>query len=187
MPLLTEKFDQALVYTNTIHRQQIRKGTSIPYMSHLMSVAALTLEHGGDEHQAIAGLLHDAAEDCGGQERLDDIREKFGDDVADMVADCNDSWTEPKPEWRIRKEAYVASIATKPERSLLVTLADKTHNARAIIADLNEIGAELWNRFSAERNEIIWYYEALATALARRTNIRLVDELDRCTALMRSS
>ena len=187
MPLFTEKFDQALIYTNTIHRQQIRKGTRIPYMSHLMSVAALTLEQGGDEDQAIAALLHDAAEDCGGQKRLDDIRDKFGDDVANMVADCTDSWTEPKPEWRIRKEVYIASIATNPERSLLVTLADKTHNARAIISDLNEIGAELWNRFSAEREEIIWYYEALATAFEERTNNRLVDELKRCTALMRSS
>ena len=187
MPLLTEKFDQALVYTNSIHRQQIRKGTNIPYMSHLMSVAALTLEHGGDEDQAIAALLHDAAEDCGGQERLNDIRDKFGDDVADMVADCTDSWTDPKPEWRIRKEAYIASIATKPERSLLVTLADKTHNARAIISDLNDVGAELWNRFSAERHEIIWYYEALASALEERINIQLVGELKRCTALMRAS
>lgn len=187
MPLLTEKFDQALVYANSIHRQQIRKGTDIPYMSHLMSVAALTLEHGGDEDQAIAALLHDAAEDCGGQERLNDIRDKFGDDVADMVADCTDSWTDPKPEWRIRKEAYIASIATKPERSLLVTLADKTHNARAIISDLNDVGAELWNRFSAERHEIIWYYEALASALEERINIQLVGELKRCTALMRAS
>ena len=187
MPILTERFDQALVYTNGIHREHMRKGTSIPYMSHLMSVAALTLEHGGDEDQAIAALLHDAAEDCGGQKRLDDIRDKFGDDVADMVADCTDSWIEPKPKWRVRKEAYVASIATKPERSLLVTLADKTHNARAIISDLNDIGVELWNRFSAPREDGIWYYEALATALAERTNIQLVDELKRCTASMHTN
>lgn len=187
MPLLTEKFDQALVYANCIHRDQMRKGTDIPYMSHLMSVAALTLENGGDEDQAIAALLHDAAEDCGGHERLSDIRVRFGDDVANMVSDCTDGWTEPKTGWRPRKEAYIASIATKRERSLLVTLADKTHNARAIVTDLDNIGAKIWNRFSAERHEVIWYYESLASALAQRTRFRLLDELNRCTALMRAS
>ena len=186
MPILTEKFEQALVYANSIHREQMRKGTDIPYMSHLMSVAALTLEHGGDEDQAIAALLHDAAEDCGGHERLSDIRNKFGDGVADMVSDCTDGWTEPKPDWRPRKEAYIASITTKRERSLLVTLADKTHNARTIVADLENIGDNIWSRFSAERDEVIWYYESLASALGLRMNVRLVDELHRCTALMRA-
>lgn len=103
--MLTDRFDDAFHYAHRLHRAQTRKGTPIPYISHLMTVAALVVEHGGNEDQAVAGLLHDAAEDQGGAATLEQIREKFGDAVADIVSDCTDAWTEPKPEWRARKEA----------------------------------------------------------------------------------
>lgn len=184
MTRLTERFDQALVYASQIHREQPRKGTTIPYISHLMSAAALTLEHGGDEEQAIAALLHDAVEDCGGEERLADIRDRFGEGVAAIVADCTDSWTDPKPPWRERKEAYIASLANKPETSLLVSLADKTHNARCIVSDLEVVGDELWGRFSANRDEVVWYYRSLARRFAERLPGQLANELDRMVAAM---
>jgi (p)ppGpp synthase/HD superfamily hydrolase len=131
--MLTERFDGAFRYAHRLPQKQWRKGTSIPYISHLMTVAALVIEHGGDEDQAIAGLLHDAAEDQGGDRTLAEIRAKFGDQVANIVADCTDAWTEPKPPWRPRKEAYLKALPNKPAASLLVSLADKTHNAEAIL------------------------------------------------------
>ena len=112
-PLLTDRFDQALAYASRLHRTQCRKGTAIPYVSHLLAVAAIALENGADEDQAIAALLHDAVEDQGGLAQLEAIRARFGHDVAAMVADCTDAVEEPKPEWRPRKEAYIASLATK--------------------------------------------------------------------------
>jgi (p)ppGpp synthase/HD superfamily hydrolase len=130
---------------------QLRKGTSIPYLSHLMAVSALVLEHGGDEEQAIAGLLHDAAEDQGGETTLREIERRYGNDVARIVADCTDAWTEPRPPWRQRKEAYLAKLPTKPARSLLVSLADKAHNASAILRDYRVLGERLWERFNGGR------------------------------------
>lgn len=183
MPILTHRFDKALGYASEVHRMQIRKGTDIPYLSHLMGVASLVLEYGGDEDQAIAGLLHDAAEDAGGDRRLQHIRLEFGDDVAAIVADCTDSWVEPKPAWRPRKEAYIAGMASKADRSLLVSLADKTHNARAIVADLNMIGDELWDRFTASKTETIWYYCSMADIFSARLG-SIAHELGRCVQSM---
>lgn len=164
MVALSHRFDDAFLYASHIHGAQLRKGTNIPYISHLISVAALTLEHDGNEDQAIAALLHDAVEDCGGAPRLTNIRHRFGDAVAQIVEDCTDSWVDPKPPWRERKEAYIASIAKKPKTSLLVSLADKTHNARCILSDLRTHGPALWNRFNSDRDQILWYYESLAEA-----------------------
>lgn len=177
MTFLSRRFDDALVYANTIHASQTRKGTGIPYMSHLMGVCSLTLEHGGDEDQAIAALLHDAVEDCGGEGRLKDIRSRFGEDVALIVDHCTDSWEEPKPEWRPRKEIYVHCIAEKPARSLLVSLADKTHNAGAIVADLYVHGDDLWSRFTGSRDGTLWYYDALANAFKDRLSGSPADPL----------
>jgi (p)ppGpp synthase/HD superfamily hydrolase len=108
--MITDRFDQALVYASRLHRDQWRKGTQIPYVSHLLSVAALVIEHGGDEDQAIAALLHDAVEDQGGAPILDEIREQFGDRVAKIVNECTDAWEEPKPPWRARKESSLAKL-----------------------------------------------------------------------------
>ncbi|MEQ5789146.1 HD domain-containing protein [Erythrobacter sp. NFXS35] len=166
IPFLTGRFDDALAYASRLHRDQQRKGAAIPYISHLLAVAVIALENGADEDQAIAALLHDAVEDQGGLPQLEAIRARFGDDVAQIVADCTESNQDPKPDWKPRKEAYVASLAHKSARSLAVSLADKTHNASAINADLRQHGSEVWERFTGRRDGTLWYYRALADAFA---------------------
>jgi (p)ppGpp synthase/HD superfamily hydrolase len=180
--LLTARFDDALAYASALHRRQLRKGTEIPYLSHLMTVSALVLEHGGDEDQAIAGLLHDAAEDQGAKATLREIERRYGGDVARIVADCTDAWTEPRPPWRPRKEVYLAKIPTKPTRSLLVSLADKAHNASAILRDYRALGESLWERFNGGRAGTVWYYGALSEVFARRLPGTLAEELHRSVA-----
>ena len=146
--MLTARYDEAFRYAHELHGNQKRKGTSIPYISHLMIVSALVIENGGTEDQAIGALLHDAAEDQGGTKTLNEVRRRFGDVVAEIVSDCTDSWTEEKPDWQPRKEAYLAGLPAKPPRSLLVSLADKTHNAEAILFDYRVLGEALWERFN---------------------------------------
>jgi (p)ppGpp synthase/HD superfamily hydrolase len=173
---LSHLYDEALVYAARLHRTQLRKGSNVPYIAHLLSVSSRVLTAGGSEVQAIAGLLHDAAEDQGGQATLDEIRQRFGNGVAEIVADCTDSWGDPKPEWRPRKEAYLAKLPLKPASSLLVSLADKVDNAEAIASDLAEVGEVVWQRFTGGRDGTIWYYrtlsgifnEALPGSLARQ-------------------
>lgn len=184
MTILTERFDRALLYASHVHGGHRRKGTEVPYFSHLMGVASLTLEHGGTEDQAIAALLHDAAEDQGGQERLDDIRARFGDAVAYIVKDCTDSWEDPKPKWEERKRIYLKSLESKPDASLLVSLADKTHNARAIVTDLHLEGEKLWERFNKPAHKVLWYYRELETFFSRRRPGPLATELQRAVAEM---
>lgn len=179
--MLTDRFDTALILAHDLHRGQTRKGTQISYISHLMTVSALVIEHGGTEDQAIAALLHDAPEDQGGARTLKLIRERFGDDVAEIVADCTDAWEEPKPAWRARKEAYLAKLPTKASASLLVSLADKTHNAEAILYDYRDIGEALWDRFNGGRDGTRWYYRALADLFGKKMPGRLADRLDLAT------
>jgi len=161
MPLST-LYDDALVYAADLHRTQLRKGSAVPYIAHLLSVSSRVLSAGGNEVQAIAGLLHDAAEDQGGQATLDEIRGRFGNGVAEIVADCTDAWIDPKPPWRPRKEAYLTKLPHKPASSLLVSLADKVDNAEAIARDHDEIGDAVWERFSGGKEGTIWYYRALS-------------------------
>lgn len=164
--MLTTRFDEALVYASEAHRAQTRKGADIPYMSHLLGVASIAIENGADEDQAIAALLHDAVEDQGGAARLADIERRFGHRVAEIVDHCTDSDVEPKPPWRARKEAYLASLREKPLSSLEVSLADKTHNAGAIVADLHAHGDAVWDRFTGRREGSLWYYRSLADIFA---------------------
>lgn len=185
--MLTKRFDEAFAFASDLHRGQLRKGTAIPYISHLMAVSALVLENAGDEDQAIAGLLHDAAEDQGGRAVLEVIEQRFGPIVAEIVADCTDAWTDPKPPWRERKQEYLAHLPSKPARSLLVSLADKTHNARAILLDHDVIGPEIWRRFNVGREETLWYYRELSTFFTRalpgclaRELARIVSRLEAC-------
>lgn len=166
--ILTDRFDDALAYASRLHRRQVRKGSGIPYISHLLGVASLALEMGADEDQAIAALLHDAVEDQGGADRLTDIRARFGDRVAEIVAHCTDTDVEPKPPWQARKESYVASLADKPPHALLVSLADKLHNAGAILTDLTEHGPVVWQRFTGGRDGSLWYYKVLSEAFQTR-------------------
>ena len=166
--LLTERFSSALQDAAQLHQGQKRKGTEIPYVSHVLAVAALVLEAGGDEEEAIAALLHDAVEDCGGQPVLDEIRTRFGDRVASIVDGCTDAYASPKPPWKKRKEEYLEHLEHADGSTLLVSNADKLHNARAILSDYREVGEVLWERFNASREETLWYYRELAVVFARR-------------------
>lgn len=164
---LSHSYDVALQYASGLHRRQWRKGTKIPYLSHLLAVSSLVLEHGGTEQEAIAALLHDAAEDQGGRERLEEIRAHFGEGVASIVSDCTDAWTEPKPAWRARKEAYIAGLAHKPSASLRVSLADKTHNAESLLRDYLREGEETFRRFNGDADGTRWYYAALVREFSK--------------------
>ena len=180
--MLSPRFDDALAYASQLHRDQLRKGTNIPYVSHLLAVTAIVLEHGGTEDEAIAALLHDAVEDQGGSETREAIRERFGDNVVAIVDGCTDADTIPKPPWDERKKAYVAHVVEAPRSVRLVSTADKLHNARAILADYRVIGEPLWDRFNGGRNGTLWYYRALANAFRAVESNPLTKELDRTVA-----
>lgn len=166
-PLLSPKFALALQFANEIHGTQQRKGAGAPYISHLMAVSASVLEHGGTETEAIAALLHDAAEDCGGQPMLDCVRVMFGDAVAEIVAACTDAMTEPKPSWRPRKEAYTAHLAAASPSVKLVAGCDKLHNLQTTLKDLRAgQPADYWSRFTAGADSQAWYYGECGKALA---------------------
>ncbi len=179
---LTRRFDDALLYASYVHGGQTRKDTEIPYVAHLLGVAALVLEDGGDEDEAIAALLHDAGEDQGGAPRIADIQARFGDRVARIVAACSDSQTidpREKPPWRQRKETYLAHLPSQRPDVLRVSVADKLYNARAIVADYRQLGDALWKRFNAERDDQLWYYRSLVIAFRQGNPGRLTDELAR--------
>ena len=176
---LSSRTDEAFAYARAVHQNQTRKGTEAPYIGHLMGVASIVLDDGGSEDEAIAGLLHDAAEDHGGRERLEDIRRRFGDAVANIVEDCTDSWETPKPPWAERKRAYIEHARRLPASSLRVSAADKVHNSYAILRDLRNIGEKVWDRFNAPADDVVAYYEGLVRAYREAGGGRLVDELDR--------
>lgn len=182
--VITDRFDRALLYATHVHGGQTRKSTRVPYIAHLLAVAATVLEYGGSEDQAIAALLHDAVEDQGGSPRLADIRNRFGDRVADIVRSCSDTVVntnagERKEDWRTRKMRYIAHLQTMDQDTLLVSLADKVHNARSILRDLRnpEVGAAVFDRFSNPKAETLWYYRELANAFRTLRPGQLADEL----------
>jgi (p)ppGpp synthase/HD superfamily hydrolase len=147
-------------------------------MAHLLGVCSLVLGDGGGEDEAVAALLHDAADDAGGRQRLELIRFRFGERVARIVDACTDSFESPKPPWRARKEAFVARIQAEQDPGvLLVCLADKLDNARTLVADHRELGDELWKRRGRSPEEQLWYSRAMADALAERRPGRLANEL----------
>ena len=181
---LTDRFDRALLYATHVHGGQVRKGTSTPYVAHLLAVAATVLEYGGDEELAIAALLHDSVEDQGGKARLDDVRNRFGEGVARSVEACSDSLAdtgkgERKAHWQERKEAYLTHLRTADEGILWVSLADKVHNARTILRDLRkpDIGEKVWARFNVPTKQTLWYYHSLADIFCERLSNQLSDEL----------
>ena len=179
MPSLTRRFDEAFTYAHEVHGTQTRKGTGVPYIGHLMGVASIVIDDGGSEDEAIAALLHDAPEDRGGRERLEDIRTRFGDAVATIVEDCTDSWTTPKAPWAERKKLYAEHARTLSPSSLRVSAADKVHNAYAILRDLRNVGESAWERFNAGPDDILAYYQSLVKSYRQAGGGRLVDELDR--------
>jgi len=166
-PLLSPKFALALQFANEIHGTQQRKGAGAPYISHLMAVSASVLEYGGNETEAIAALLHDAPEDCGGRPMLETIGVMFGDAVAEIVEACTDTMEEPKPAWRPRKEAYVAHLAAASPSIKLVAGCDKLHNLETTLTDLRTgQTADYWSRFRAGADSQAWYYGECGKALA---------------------
>src|SRR4051794_9508828 len=186
---LTARFDAALAYASRHHRQHMRKGSRVPYVSHLMSVSALVMEHGGTEDQAIAALLHDAVEDAPpgqGGAVLVEIRERFGAAVADMVAACSDGLNdsgERKGTWQERKQAYVDGLPHKSLDALLVTAADKTHNGLCIAADVRRYGVEFWKTFNASSPELVWYYRSVRNVVVDRLpDSSIAAALDRAVA-----
>jgi (p)ppGpp synthase/HD superfamily hydrolase len=172
-----EKFERALIYASRLHKDQVRKGTSTPYITHLLAVASIVGENGGTEDEVVAALLHDAPEDRGGEATLREIRACFGDKVAEIVEGCTDTYEDPKPPWRERKERYLAHLASASDSVRLVSSADKLHNARTVLSDYRLLGEDLWTRFNGKKEGTLWYYRAIVDTLPGKGPI--VEELDR--------
>jgi (p)ppGpp synthase/HD superfamily hydrolase len=177
--VLTARFEKALLYATRLHATQTRKASDIPYVSHLMAVAALALEYGGGEDEAIAALLHDAVEDQGGDETRVEILEKFGPAITGIVDGCTDADTFPKPPWRPRKEAFMENLRGCSDSVRLVVACDKLHNARAMVKDYRVCGEALWSRFSGGREGMLWYYRTIVAVLRSDRTEPVVDELNR--------
>jgi (p)ppGpp synthase/HD superfamily hydrolase len=180
-----QRFQAALAYAADAHAQQTRKGKDTPYIAHPLGVCSFVIEAGGDEDQAIAAVLHDTAEDQGGRARLADIETRFGTRVAGMVEALSDTFEQPKPPWRERKEAHLAHLEGAPADVLLVAVADKLYNAHTINRDLRTEGEAIWSRFSGGKKDTIWYYRKLAALFARRLSGPLTDEYLRAVDEMR--
>ena len=176
-PLLTERFEQAFHYAMKLHSDQTRKGTEVPYIAHLLGVTSLVLEDGGDEDQAIAALLHDAVEDQGGLIILEEIHLNFGENVAQIVEGCSDSFTSVKPPWRLRKESYLEHLMNASKDIRRVSLADKLYNARAIWSTYRQIGEETWTRFKGGKEGTLWYFTALCEIFQQTGDDIMTEEL----------
>ncbi|MFY9680657.1 MAG: HD domain-containing protein [Candidatus Sulfotelmatobacter sp.] len=175
---LGPRFLRAFNFAAEKHAGQTRKASRTPYIAHLMGVASLVLEFGGDEDMAIAALLHDVVEDCGGAPMLKEIRRKFGSRVAKIVDGCTDSDTDPKPPWRERKETYIRHLKSADAETRLVSAADKLNNVRSILSDYREVEESIWDRFSGGREGTLWYYRALLEEFLRGQPSRLARELE---------
>lgn len=182
--MLTDRFSTALDHARQAHATQLRKGSGIPYLAHVLAVAAIALEHGADEDTAIAALLHDVAEDQGGEAALAEIRARFGDRVARFVAECSDTFETPKPPWQARKEAYLAGLRGASPEALLISQADKLHNVRSIVADLRQQGEAVWNKFAGGKEGTLWYYRTLVDVYAQAGETPLLAELRRAVKKM---
>lgn len=158
---LSTRFEQALILAAQLHAAQTRKSRDVPYISHLLSVTALVLEDGGDEDEAIAALLHDAVEDQGGIVTRNLIRQQFGETVVGIVDDCTESVTKPKPPWRDRKLKYLDQMRRASPSALKVSLADKLHNARCVLADYYLQGNAIWDKFKGGKDGTLWFYRSL--------------------------
>ena len=185
-PLYSERLTEALRVAARLHARQRRKGGDVPYLSHLLGTCGIALDYGAGEDEAIAALLHDTIEDVQPTEAARAAVADFGPEVLRIVEGCTDSDTHPKPPWRERKEAYVAHIADLDAPILLVSAADKLHNARSIVTDLHRFGSATWGRFNGRRDGSLWYYRALVDAFrANRAHpSQLIDELDRTVTEM---
>jgi GTP pyrophosphokinase len=186
--LYSERIIDAMAAAAQIHGRQKRKGTEVPYLSHLLGTCSIALEYGASEDEAIAALLHDAIEDGQPTEAARASVYSFGDEVGRIVEGCTDG-TPPKPKWRPRKEAYLASLATKDHSVLIVSASDKLHNARSIVRDRRGVGEKVWDRFKVQKSDTLWYYRSLVVAYRENSehNPALVAELDRTVAEMEAT
>jgi (p)ppGpp synthase/HD superfamily hydrolase len=178
-PRLGRRFEEAFALANRLHQDHVRKASQIPYISHLLSVTALVLQDGGDEDEAIAALLHDAVEDQGGEQTLALIREKFGDKVAKIVYECSDSFTTPKPPWQKRKEEHIARLKNASPSAHRVMLADKLHNARALLRELRAKGDKAWELSKGGQKGMLWYFHTIHETLGETNRGYLWQELER--------
>ena len=178
--ILTDRFEDALLYATRLHASQMRKRSDVPYIAHLLGVTSIVLEDGGTEDEAIAALLHDAVEDQGGMDTLEEIRSRFGAPVAEIVLAVSDSHSVPKPPWRQRKEAYISSIRDAAPSAIRVSLADKIYNARATLQDVRREGEAAWDKFNGGKDGTLWYYEQLIQAFKGLGSSPLLEELVRC-------
>ncbi|MCW2278226.1 HD domain-containing protein [Heliophilum fasciatum] len=193
--LLNARFREALLFASQLHASQYRKlakeekagnAKKIPYVGHLLAVAALVIDDGGTEDEAIAALLHDAAEDQGGEATLLRIEALFGNEVAAIVSACSDTMEEPKPEWEVRKRRYLEHLSDAPQKVLRVSCADKVHNAQSIIHDHRRVGDVVWNRFHRPKDRVIWYYDELAKIFRLKLQESILPyELERLVAEMK--
>lgn len=184
--MLSERFTEALTYATQLHAGQVRKGSGTPYIGHLLGVASIVLENGGNEDEAIAALLHDAVEDQGGATTREEIRRRFGDTVTAIVDGCTDTDITPKPPWQQRKEAYIAHIPTASASVRLVSVADKLHNVRSILHDHRVLGECVWERFKGGKEGTLWYYRSVVEAFRKAGSTPLVEELERVVSELES-
>jgi len=175
---LGPRFRRAFLFAADKHSGQTRKASSVPYIAHLLGVASLVLEFGGDEDMAIAALLHDVVEDCGGVPMLKEVGRRFGPRVAKIVDGCTDSYTDPKPAWRERKETYLRHLKKADGETRLVSAADKLNNVRSILSDYREVGESIWARFNGGREGTLWYYRSLVEEFLQHKSNRLIRELE---------
>jgi (p)ppGpp synthase/HD superfamily hydrolase len=182
---LTKRFDEAFRFASDLHRTQTRKSSSTPYIAHLMAVAAIALEYGATEDQAIAALLHDAVEDQGGPRVLAEIRARFGEDVAQIVEGCTDTDQVHKPSWWPRKQRFVERLASAPYSVRFVVAADKLHNVQSVVVDYRYLHEDLWPRFTGGKGGTLWFYRAVSDTLRLAAQPdeaqldRLLDEIER--------
>lgn len=163
--ILSDKYKQALAFAFDLHRTQERKGSDTPYVAHILGVSSMTLEYGATEDEAIAALLHDAAEDQGGEDILREIEIRFGPAVAGVVRECTDAVEDPKPPWKERKIRYLEHLKSASASASLVASCDKLYNLRAIVSDYRTVGEALWKRFAGGKEGVLWYYRELGKAL----------------------
>jgi (p)ppGpp synthase/HD superfamily hydrolase len=182
VPKLTSRFEEALQYAARLHASQLRKGTTVPYVSHLLAVTAIVLEDGGSEDEAIAALLHDAIEDQGGDPTRHEIRSRFGEKVAAIVDGCTDAEVIPKPPWLERKKQHLEHLRHAPPEVIRISAADKLHNARAVLSDFRQHGHAIWARFKGGREGTLWHYRRLLDVFREAGPSVIVEELGRVVA-----
>jgi (p)ppGpp synthase/HD superfamily hydrolase len=176
-PKLSRTFADALGFAFDVHRMQTKKGTQVPYISHLLEVAGLVLSYGGDEDEGIAALLHDAVEDHSDKVSFETIGKRFGTRVAAIVESCSDTSVFPKPPWRGRKEKYIAHLRDAGEEVLIVAAADKLANIRAVMKDYRGEGEEVWSRFNAGKSDQLWYYRTVTQTIRDKATGTRVEPL----------